>query len=456
MKIQRIVYSSMFCFSITTHAALPTINSASEKHSANKITDETKSKTTSVTTHLKLTSISSNPAAVDFMTNKGALQRYLEKKYGIKNDHGINTLGVWIGDTNRLFSGGIPDVHRTTSNSLLLLNMSADTQKLYGWRDGLFGAQFLRLDAQSTNRQAGVVQGYNSIPGPPPLNRSELYEIWYRQKLFDEKLIVRIGKTIPTLDFNNVIKPVVLSQGSPTVPAVTGLIYTPIFINPTMLGVMPGYYNSAYGITTHFVPNKNWYISYGIYDGNLASRKQTGLTGPTFNGAYFQATETGANWLLGKNQLPGGVGVGMWNQKGLIVTTPTLTAKNATGAYLFGSQRLWYKYLGLDSSGISGFYQFGVNNSDVLLVKKYIGAGLTAFGMVAHRPDDSVGIGTAYSWLNQRIFGRASELMYQLYYQAKITNIVYLEPALSYIPTPGVSANLNPAWAGTVRVLALF
>ncbi len=63
---------------------------------------------------------------------------------------------------------------------------------------------------------------------------------------------------------------------------------------------MPGYTNSAYGLTFTFTPVKTWYLSYGIYDGNLASGKQTGLTGPTFNGASFQVGETGAAWLLGK------------------------------------------------------------------------------------------------------------------------------------------------------------
>ena len=36
------------------------------------------------------------------------------------------------------------------------------------------------------------------------------------------------------------------------------------------------------------------------------------------------------------------------------------------GVYLFGSQRLWFRNPDVDSSGVSGFYQFGANNSDAL------------------------------------------------------------------------------------------
>ena len=407
------------------------------------------------TTQQTPTAISSNPAAVNVGTGTGEIQRYIEKKLGIKDDHGISIQGAWLGDTNQIFSGGVPDAERNTLNSVLLVDLTIDTEKFNHWKGGLFGAQFLQLNTQNTNGDIGSIQGYNSLPGSPPLNRAELYEIWYRQAFFDKKLFVRVGKTVTTLDFNNVIKPAPLSEGAPTIPSVTSLIYTPIFTNTSMLGVIPGFYNTAYGITVNFTPVKEWYLSYGVYDGNSARGVQTGLTGPTFNGSYFHIGEMGGDWLIGKNQMPGNIGVGVWHQTGLILQPP-LSEEGASGAYLFGSQRLWYRNPGYDSSGISAFYQYGVNNSSALPMKQFVGAGLTAFGMVANRADDSMGIGTALSWLNQKSFERPTELMYQIYYQAQVIKAVYIEPALSYIPTPGASPNLSPAWAGTLRAIVLF
>lgn len=400
-------------------------------------------------------SISSNPAAVNVNPGSGILQKMIEKKLGISNNHGIEMQGAWIADTNNLVSGGVPYAKKVSSNSVGLVDLTLDTQKFNGWKGGLFSAQFLQQNAQNTNGQAGIIQGYNSLPDVPPYNRSELYALWYRQALFNETFFLRVGKTITTLDFNNLIKPIPLSKGDPNIPAVTSLLFTPIFINPTTVGVMPGYTNSAYGITATYAPIKQWYLSYGMYDGNLASGKQTGLTGPSFNGNTFQIGETGSAWRLGKKQLPGTLGIGLWHQAGLIQQNE-LTEMNATGAYLFGSQRLWYRRPGYDISGLSVFYQYGVNNSYALPMKQSLGAGFTAFGLFAQRDSDSVGAGFSLAWLNHKITSRKTELMFQWYYQAKVITNVYLEPALSYIPKPGQSTNLNPATAGTLRVIALF
>ena len=52
--------------------------------------------------------------------------------------------------------------------------------------------------------------------------------------------------------------------------------------------------------------------------------------------------------------------------------------------------------------------------------KSYFGMGLTAFGLVPHRSEDSMGAGMAWSWLNPNLFDRSSELMFQGYYQAHL------------------------------------
>lgn len=399
-------------------------------------------------------SISSNPAAVNVGTGSGMVQKYLEKKFGVQDNHGISVQGAWIGDTNSLFTGGIANAKNNTSNSVGMLDLTIEMERFNGWKGGLFSAQFLQQNAQNTNGPAGLIQGYNSLPDISPYNRSELYALWYRQALFDDTFFVRLGKTITTLDFNNVVKPVQLSKGDPNIPAVTSLIYTPIFISPAVDGLMPGYTNTAYGFTATYTPIKSWYASYGIYDGSLASGTQTGLSGPNFNGNYFQVGETGSAWLLGKDKKPGTIGIGLWHQTGLI-KQENLTQSGSTGGYLFGSQRLWYRYPGQDTSGISGFYQYGINNSRVLPMKQSVGAGLTAFGLVANREADSIGVGFSLAWLNQRITNRKTELMFQIYYQAKLLKFIYLEPVLSYIPTPGQSRQLNPATAGTLRAIVL-
>ena len=73
-------------------------------------------------------------------------------------------------------------------------------------------------------------------------------------RFFADRLVVRVGKTVPTEDFGNVLRPVPVRDVALQIPAVSGLIYTPVFVNPTILGALPGYYNSAYGVTGDPVP----------------------------------------------------------------------------------------------------------------------------------------------------------------------------------------------------------
>jgi porin len=139
--------------------------------------------------------------------------------------------------------------------------------------------------------------------------------------------------------------------------------------------------------------------------------------------------------------------------------------------YLFGAQRLWFRRPGVDSSGVSGFYQFGANNSDALLARQYVGGGLTAFGLVPGRPDDTFGFGLAWTWLTQgRRNGRGyfpevptgplhlapSQLMLQWYYQMKLADGWFFQTVLTDIPNPGINAALPNAFGITLRLTVLF
>src|SRR5262249_42793823 len=163
----------------------------------------------------------------------------------------------------------------------------------------------------------------------------ELYELWWRQVFLDGKLIVRIGKSVPTFDFNNVSRPVPTADVSSNIPAVTSLIYTPVFKNSTLITKMPGYYNSATGVTATYAPNQNFYFSYGGFDGSQALGEQTGLRGPQFNGHYFHIWEAGAFWRIGPENKPGKIAAGLWDQTGTLTAVNGNQVHGADGCYLF-------------------------------------------------------------------------------------------------------------------------
>jgi len=392
--------------------------------------------------------ISSNPAAVNIVTGTGALGRFL----GIKSESGVRLGGLWIANSNGILSGGIGG-QDWTGNNLLILDFSLDTQKMSLWQGGKFGVDFLQYNGQDTNTTAGTVQSFNSISASPPFDRTELYEAWFRQELFNKSLIIRIGKTVPSYDFNNVTRAIPVYQQVYNIPSVTSLLYTPIFVNSSLLSVLPGYYDSAYGITVSIVPNKTVYASLAAFDGNLARGVRTGTTGPHFNGYYFYISEIGFDWLGSSGHYPGTFAVGAWDQTGLLTGTNT-SQKGTAGIYTFGSQRLWYRHPGIDDSGISGFFQYGINNSKTLEIDQYLGLGFTFFSLFHHA--DSLGVGAAIAWLNPKEFTRRVEVMLQAYYQVQIIKSIYFEPALTYIPKPGSVDGLKSTWTATMQLIALF
>ncbi len=397
---------------------------------------------------LSQNAISSNPAATNVTAGTGALGRML----GIKESSGVTLGGLWIANGNSVFQGG-NDVDRNTANNLVVLDLNVDGSKTFGLPGSTFGSEFLQYNGANTNNGTGAVQGFNSISATAPFTRSELYQLWYLQRLFNKKLALRIGKSVASFDFNNVLRPTPLYNATYNIPSVSGLLYTPIFVNSSLLGVLPGYYNSAYGITANYTPNKSFYLSTGLYDGNQANGTQTGLTGPHFNGYNFYIAETGLNWVAGSYDKPGTIAMGYWRQTGAL-TTNTITQKDTQGVYAFGSQRLWYRNPGVDNSGINGFFQYGINNAQTLPMKQYFGFGFT--GVALTLPKDTFGVGAAIAQLNSNLFTNNYEGMYQAYYQAYLVFSFFLSGAVTYIPKPGAIENTPSTWAGSLQLTGLF
>jgi len=153
--------------------------------------------------------IAGNPGAVDVEPGSGALGQLI----GFGPESGVRLGGVLVSNGNYLASGGNnPGV--ASFDDLFVTALDADLDKLVHIPGAMVGAALLRFDGQTTNQQAGVVTGYNSLPGAPPLDRTELYELWWRQSLFADAVVVRFGKLVPTNDFDNVVRPVPVQDPS--------------------------------------------------------------------------------------------------------------------------------------------------------------------------------------------------------------------------------------------------
>lgn len=395
--------------------------------------------------------VSGNPAATDFQTGTGWLGRAL----GLKDEWGVTLGGLWLADTNLVAAGGAQP-GAWSNNSALMIGLGLDANKLVGWRGGSFAFEFLQFNGTDTNAQAGSVAAYNGIVGAPPFNRTELLEAWFLQEIVKDVLKVRIGRTTPSFDFGNVGRPVAFDDDRQNISAVSGLLYTPLYLNASIIGAMPGYYNPGNGVTVNFTPSKSFYLNLGAYDGNRARGVQTGIALPQFNGYVFAIGEIGVSWTLGEANHPGQFAIGLWRQTGQL-TAGGVTQDGTGGFYLFGSQRVAFDVNpSVSKSSISIFYQLGANDSQTLPITQFYGAGITGFGLIGNRERDSMGFGFGLSRLNPVLFARPSELMLQAYYQAHLYAAIFLQPTVTLIPTPGASPDLPCTVATTLRLTVLF
>ena len=424
--------------------------------------------------------ISGNPGAVNIITGTGRLGDAL----GV-NRNGWRLGGMTINDANGILSGGLGP-GKWAGQNLTIADLSFDTEQGDCWQGGMFGTQFLYYSGYgpgptvngreqsrgSPNALAGTVMGFNSLDGAPPVNRAELYQLWYRHQ-FDDVLIVRVGKSVPTYDFANVARPVRTRQAAANmnIPGTSGAILTPLYVNPTMLGIIPGYYNSATGVVLSLLPSDSFYLQYGFFDGNLATGSQTGLDGPQFTGHYFHIGELGASWVLGRDKLPGQFGIGYWGQTGPLTTFSGTTEFGAQGVYFFGSQCLYWEDPGKSNNGLNGYYQFGSTNNDVVFTQRFFGGGLTYFGALPRRDNDSLGFAMAWGQMTNdpnagKVFfngygpGPAPvgphEVILTWYYQIQVRDGMFLQPNLTYIPDPARVPGTPGAFPFTIQAVVLF
>ena len=107
--------------------------------------------------------ISGNPGAVNVQPGIGLLGHVL----GFGQDSAVYLGGIWSGNADYLFGGGVRP-RSWNLNSLALVGLELDFEKLIGLPGAKMGATFLQFDGQPSNAAAGVITGYDGLTGPPP------------------------------------------------------------------------------------------------------------------------------------------------------------------------------------------------------------------------------------------------------------------------------------------------
>lgn len=190
--------------------------------------------------------LAANPRAVTGGYYSGLLQRAL----GLSADSPVKFGGILDLGGNWLASGGLRP-NSTSGDFVFGLNFDVDAEKLLRIPGGEFyasGGVYHGTDRDS-NGQAGSVQVYDGLAPTTDFHRLELYELWWRQRLFEDRLILKIGKINASGEFGQVLNPVPIPEAHMRDWTISDLLYAPAGDMPTNFGKLPTYPDPAWGVT---------------------------------------------------------------------------------------------------------------------------------------------------------------------------------------------------------------
>jgi porin len=437
-------------------------------------------------------SIPANPNAFSGLISSQILQKSL----GLPLDAPLQVGGEAAFVGNRLTSGGLK-TFTDSGERWFGFNADLDMERLFPFASipgGELYSSMIQYEGGRGLQYVGSVQGYDGVnawgAGKYGRDRLELYEVWWRQRLFDDRLIAKVGKINGAAEFAQVLNPPTIPQDPSRMAwTISDLLFSPAGYLPIFQGKLPVYANPAWGATVTVQPTPAVYGRYGFFDGNNAQGRETGpRLGPDLNENIFQIAEGSLSWELGEERKAGRVAAGVWKQTGLLptgmldlVNGGLLKEHDARGVYAVASQRLWY-LTDTDSRGLVGYAQFGYSPSQTSEVQHYLGGGLTALGLIPTRYADTISFGFAWSRLNQGpiagiAFGavltppwgwtsspyawetrlNSTERMFQVAYRLNLVpGKIVLDAGYTAIPNPGYRPGIPWANVFTVRTFLVF
>lgn len=390
-------------------------------------------------------------------------------------DRGIDFELFYFGSLPSNVDGGIRT--GTDYQGALLATMTLDSEKLAGYEGGTFYASGVWLDGQEgfSDRHIGDLNKPNLVDFS---NQLRLWELWYSQKMFDDKVTLKAG--LMSVDRDFIVPEYYNSLGS-----INFLNQT--FFYPTLafnLYQIPGFPNAnhslpstpygALGVLVRIEPTDGWYVQAALYEGNPDdSYHGTDFSLDGDEGALIYA-ETGFRW--GDTQgLPGSVKVGGFYHtdeftdvnEGISVVfaegiglpaTPAKDHSGNFGGYLLAEQYLWLEE-GRDDPAMQGglgFFRVSAAPKDRNLTQFGIDGGFVFKGLIPGRDWDTLGLGLSYLQISNDIGDSVAEIngtygtdfklpdyegVIELSYKAQLTAWWTLQPSVQWVLHPGGQTN---------------
>ena len=333
------------------------------------------------------------------------------------------------------------------------LEITSDLQKLLGVEGGTLYVHteggWSRTDIDGTS--VGSVFGVNADAGE---RRSmDVTEVWYEQALFDQTLLIRLGKLDITGGFECRGCPVSFDSSLFANDETGQFLNGALVNNPTI--PFPDF---GLGAILHWNPVESWYASVGAIDAQADGRETGFRTAFGREDYFFYVFETGITpqFSSANGPLQGAYRMGVWNDpQPKANSDASKTYRDDVGFYLSCDQMLCKENKQAeDSQGLGTFFRYGLANDRKNDISDFWSAGFQYQGLVDGRDDDVLGVGFAQGVFSNEAsttYPADSESVFEAYYNVQVSPWWNVSPSIQYVANPGGSNAANDALVVGVR-----
>lgn len=398
-------------------------------------------------------------------------------------DRGLEIFGAYSAEVWGNTTGGLKT--GTVYTGALNFGANLDLEKAAGWKGATISTNWLWLSGRDAS--ADLVGNYLTVSNIAGFNTLRLLELWLEQKLFNDKLAIRIGQLAADSEF------IISDYGALFINATFGW---PPFAYLNMPEGGPAYPMGTLGARVSLEPVDWLKIQSAVFQGDVFAQnvnrhgfrwRLNAETGYTF------LNEVRVHWNHRDDEsgLPGQFKAGGWAQSGRYADPlADSTSSGNYGFYAIVDQLLYREPSPVPSSdgkstvdpksaksfkapvtpaksdeGLGWFGRIAFTPADRNFNNFYFDTGLTYKGLIPTRDNDTAGIAFGYAQISNgarssiAVDGAnpiGAEMVLEFTYQAHITPALSVQPDLQYIINPGCNSNLGNALVIGARASVTF
>jgi len=387
------------------------------------------------------------PADVVVPIDPGGVRRALSR-------HGVEVGGIYYGEVFGNWGGFDQGVEY---DGVLELYLNADMNRLGLWKGLCFHVDGFQIHGNSIT--AANIGSLMPVSNLEATDATRLFELWFEQHLFDDRVSVKIGQLSADTEF-------VISEGGGYF--LNGTWGWPSITAADLPSGGPAYPLATPGVRVAVNPNEKLGLMIGVYNGDPApscASDDPQVCNP--HGLDFELDDDPllmAEGVYRYNQngrLPGAVKIGGWNHFGtfehqrfdsggaLIAVTGNAgrPLEHNWGLYGIVDQLVWRVPGSEGPQGVGVFARVIGAPEDRNLIDFYTDMGVTFTGMIPSRPNDAFAIGFAYTNISDEVtafdvdFGkpvaRNYEALIEIVYTYEVKPGWVLQPDFQYLFQPG-------------------